>query len=99
MLFAIQWAPRGDSSEEQEKRTLVRFQKWQPPEGVEFQGFYDYADGDGGLALAEASSAEALLEAVGPWAFMLKFSIRPIVPTEKSVPIMEKVYAWRDSVG
>ena len=60
MLFAIEWTPRGEASEEQDKRLLARFTKWKPPEGVEFQGVYDYADGDGGLALAESTSAEAL---------------------------------------
>lgn len=99
MLFAIQWAPRGDLTEEREKRNLALFGKWQPPEGVEFQGFYDYADGDGGIAIAEASSAEALLEATGPWAAFFRFTMRPIVSTEKSVPIMEKAYAWRDQMG
>lgn len=99
MLFAVQWVPRGEASEEQEKRLLARFTKWQPPEGVEFQGFYDYADGDCGLAIAESSSAEALLEAIAPWTGLMRFSMRPLVPTEKSVPIIEKAYAWRDSIG
>ena len=98
MLFAIEWAPFGGTSEEQQKVSLARFTKWQPPEGVEFKGFYDFADGNGGLAIAETSSAEALLESVAPWTEM-RFSIRPIVPSEQSVPIVQKAYAWRDSVS
>lgn len=99
MLFAIEWVPRGEPSEDQEEKLLARFTKWEPPEGVVFQGFYDYADGDGGLAIADASSAEALLEAIAPWTGFMSFSMRPLVPSDKSVPIMEKAYAWRDSVG
>jgi Domain of unknown function (DUF3303) len=98
MLFAIAWENRAGGSEDTDRRTLKLFKNWQPPAGVEFKGFYDYADGDGGIAIAESASAEALLEATAPWATFLKFTIRPIVPTDKSPAIFEKAIAWRDSV-
>jgi hypothetical protein len=99
MLFAITWVPRGNVTEERDKRTLRLFTNWKPPAGLDFKGFYDYADGNGGLAIVEASSAEVMLEAMAPWAVFLEFSARPIVDTQKSTPIFEKAIAWRDSVS
>lgn len=50
------------------------------------------------MAIVEATSAEVMLEVFAPWATFFEFSVRPIVPTEKSTPILEKAFAWRDSV-
>lgn len=98
MLFAIAWENRAGATEEGDKRTLKLFKNWQPPAGLDFKGFYDYADANGGIAIAEASSAEVLLEASAVWATFLTFTIRPIVPTDKSPAIFEKAVAWRDSI-
>ena len=98
MLFAVSWTIRGNATEERDKRTLKLFTAWKPPAGFDFKGFYDYADGSGGVALVETSSAEIMLEALGPWATFFEFTVRPVVPTEKSTPIFEKTMAWRDSV-
>ena len=97
MLFAVTWVPRG-AGEERDKRTLKLFANWKPPAGFDFKGFYDYVDGNGGIAIVEAGSAEVLLEACAPWSAFFEFTVRPIVPTEKSTPIFEKAIAWRDSV-
>jgi hypothetical protein len=98
MLFAVTWSPREGLTEERDKRALKLFAAWKPPAGFDFKGFYDYADGNGGVALVEASSAEVMLEVFAPWSTFFDFSARAIVPVEKSVPIMEKAIAWRDSV-
>jgi len=98
MLFAIAWENRAGATEESDKRTLKLFRNWQPPAGLDWKGFYDYADGNGGIAIAESNSAEVLLEATAPWATFLNFTIRPIVPTDKSPDILEKAFAWRDSI-
>ncbi|MGH9255799.1 MAG: DUF3303 domain-containing protein [Vicinamibacterales bacterium] len=98
MLFAVTWTPRGNTSEERDKRTLKLFTNWRPPAGLDFKGFYDYVDGNGGVAIVETASAEVMLEAFAPWATFFEFTVRPIVPTEKSTPIFEKAIAWRDSV-
>jgi hypothetical protein len=66
--------------------------------GLDFKGFYDYADGDGGIAIAESNSAELIFEATAPWTTYLNFTVRPLVPSEKSPAIVEKVIAWRDSI-
>lgn len=99
MLFAVTWVNRGGMSEERDRRTLKLFTNWQPPAGFEFKGFYDYVDGNGGVAIAETSSAEVMLEAFAPWSTFFEFTVKPIVPTDKSVPILQKGIAWRDSIG
>ena len=98
MLVAIVWANRAGATEESDKRTLKLFKNWQPPAGLDFKSFYDYADGNGGIAIAEANSAEAILEATAPWAAFFNFTVRPIVAAEKSPAIFEKANAWRDSI-
>jgi len=98
MLFAVSWQTRDGVTEEREKRSLKLFANWKPPAGVEFKGFYDYADCDGGIAIVETGSAEGMLESLAPWSAFFSFTVRPIVPTEKSFGLFEKAMAWRDSV-
>ena len=98
MLFAITWVNRGGGTEDADKRTLKLFTNWQPPAGLDFKGFYDYADGNGGVAIAETNAAEVILEATAPWSAFFDFTVRPIVPTDKTPAIFEKAIAWRDSI-
>lgn len=98
MLFSIVWANRAGTSEQTDKRTHRLFMNWQPPAGLEFKGFYDYADGNGGIAIVEADSAEAIFEATVTWATVFDFTARPIVPADRATPIVEKAIAWRDSI-
>jgi hypothetical protein len=93
------FTPRSGTSEERDKRTLSLFSKWQPPAGYEFKAFYDYADGDGGMAIVEASSPDVLLEAHAPWTTFFAFTVRPIVEARAAAAIFEKANAWRDSIG
>jgi hypothetical protein len=39
-----------------------------------------------------------MFEVFAPWSTFFEFSVRPIVLSEKSTPILEKAIAWRDSV-
>ena len=98
MLFGVTWQDRDGFTEERGKRALKLFAAWKPPAGFDFKGFYDYADGNGGVAIVEASSAEVMLEVFSPWSAFFEFTVRAIVPVEKSVPIMEKGIAWRESI-
>ena len=66
--------------------------------GYAFQGLFDYADGDGGIAIVEADSAEALLEAHAVFSAFFEFRARPIVDAMKAVPLMQKAHAWRDTI-
>jgi hypothetical protein len=99
MLFGVTWVSRAGLTEERDKRTLKLFTNWQPPAGFEFKGFYDYVDGNGGMAIVETSSAETMLEVFAPWATFFEFTVKPIVPIDKSTPILQKAIAWRDSVS
>jgi len=98
MLFAVHYANQAHGDEALDKRTLKLLASWKPPAGFDMKGWYDYADGSGGIAIVDVPSAEVLLEAVAPWSAFLTFSVKPLVSIEASTPIIEKGVAWRDSV-
>lgn len=98
MLFAVTWVNRGGATEERDRRIHKLFTSWRPPAGFDFKGFYDYADGSGGIAIAEAASPEDILEVSAVWSTFFEFTVRPIVPSDKATPIFDKAIAWRESV-
>jgi hypothetical protein len=95
MLFHVEWEFI-DSTEGGQKRTLNLFSKWQPGPG-KFQGFYGYADGGGGFAIVEASSAADLMKTMAPWTPFLKFSARVILPIQEATEVNTAAMAWRDA--
>jgi hypothetical protein len=97
MLFALMYTPK-QVSEESQKRSLNLFTNWKPPAGYEFKSHYSLADGGGGLAIVEASTAAAILEAHSPWGPFFDFKTVPIVEINDAVPIFGKTNAWRDSI-
>jgi len=99
MLFATVYTPRENTTEEAQKRGLQLFTNWKLPEGFEFKAHYSRADGNGGIAIVEASSAAALFEGVAPWVPFLHFETSPVIDVMEGVPISMRVNAWRDSVG
>ena len=99
MLFAVIYTARGNSSEESEKRSLQLFANWTPPAGFEFKSHYSFADGTGGIAIVDAQSAEAVLEAHAPWGPFFNYRTVPVVDVEASIPIFDTSNAWRDSVS
>lgn len=94
MLFHVTWELI-DTSEDGQKRSLQLFSKWQPGPG-EFQGFYGFADGGGGVALVEAASAADLAKTLAPWTPFLEFSARVILPIQETTTISGEAAAWRD---
>ena len=98
MLFHVTW-DFTDQSEASERRSLQLFAAWQPPDGADFQGFYGFADGGGGVAIIEAADAPTLARTVAPWTPWLRFQARPILPIEESAAIGGEAVAFRDSVG
>jgi hypothetical protein len=98
VLFHVTWEFT-DQSEEAEKRSLEVFSRWQPPAGAEFQGFYGFADGSGGVAIIEADSAATLARTTAPWTPWLRFVVTPIVPIEEATAIGAEANAFRDSVA
>ncbi|HKE29244.1 MAG TPA: DUF3303 family protein [Bryobacteraceae bacterium] len=95
MLFHVTWE-LNDHSEAALKRSLQLFSKWQPGPG-QFQAFYGFADGDGGVASIEAGSASDLAKTMAPWIPFLKFTARPILPIRESAEIGGAAAAWRDA--
>jgi Protein of unknown function (DUF3303) len=94
MLFHVTW-DLIDNSEAGQKRALQLFGKWQPGPG-QFQAFYGFADGRGGVALIEASSASDLAKTMAPFTPFLAFTARPILPIRESAEISVAAAAWRD---
>jgi hypothetical protein len=70
-----------------------------PPEGFEFLHHWARADGRGGVFIAEAASAAAILEATAPWGPNLDFDIAPLVDITEAVPTFLKVQEWAKSVS
>jgi hypothetical protein len=98
MLFAITYSPRGDVTEEGEKRLLQLFANWKPPAGYDIKNHFGYADGEGGLLIVEVTSVEALTEAAAPWGPFFRFESHAIADVTRTVPLLLRAYGWRDSV-
>jgi hypothetical protein len=98
MLFHVTWE-FVDASEDGVRRSLAVFGKWEPPAGAEFEGFYGFADGSGGVAIIEADSAATLARATAPFLPWLRFKGTPILPVEESAGIAGEGVAFRESVG
>ena len=97
MLFHVTW-DFIDTSSEAQRQTLDLFSKWQPGPG-EFQAFYGFADGRGGVALVEADSAATLARTLAPWVLWLEFEARPVLPVRESAQITGEAAAWRSQVS
>ena len=95
MLFSALYKPRSPS-EEAEKRSLQLFMSWQPP--FEFKAHYARGDGEGGIAIIEADTAEQVIEGIAPWVPFFTFEVTPVVSIENAVPLFVKANEWRDSV-
>ena len=93
MLFHVTWE-FSDVSEAGQGRTLELFSKWQPGPG-QFQAFYGFADGRGGVALIEAADAATLARTMAPWTPWLHFEARAILPVQESAQINSEAAAWR----
>ncbi len=97
MLFLVSWEFT-DNSEEGQERSLAVFQNWQPPAGVEFKGFYGFADMSGGCAIVEAQDAAAIARTTAPFIAWMVFSVRPILPIEEASQIAGEGLAFIKSV-
>jgi hypothetical protein len=57
------------------------------------------SNANGGIAIVETDSVEAILEGIAPWTPFFTFEIAPIVATEDAMPLFAKTNTWRDSVS
>jgi hypothetical protein len=97
VLFQIIWEFI-DNTEEGQKRSLGVFARWQPGP-AQFQGFYGYADGTGGMAIVEANSATELAKTLAPWTPWLSFETKVLLPIQESAEIGNEAIAFREANG
>jgi hypothetical protein len=97
VLFHVTW-DFVDNSEEGGARSLAVFQRWQPPAGADFKGFYGNADGSGGVAIVEVDSLETLGRTTAPFTAWLRFKATPILPIEEASRIAGEAQAFVNSV-
>jgi hypothetical protein len=97
MLFAVLYRVRAGITEEAQKRSLQLFTQWSPP--FEFKAHYARGDGNGGVAIVESDSAEAIVEGTTPWLPFFEFDVTPVVDIQAAVPVFQRAYQWRDSVS
>jgi hypothetical protein len=96
MLMYVEWKPRAGNGPKESEAALETFTRWSPPAGMEIKGMWARADG-GGFCLCEVDSAEAALEATGPWVdAYLDYYMAPVVEIEKAVEVMQKAIAFRN---
>ena len=95
MLFMVSWE-FVDASEAGTKRSLETFGRWQPPEGADFQQFYGFADGSGGVAIVEVDSAATLAKATAPFTPWLRFTAKAVLPIEESSAIAGEAIGFRE---
>ena len=95
MLFHVTWEYT-DSTEAAQKRTLQLFSKWQAGPG-QFQAFYEFAEGGGGVAFIEVGGTADLAKTLAPWTAFMRFTARPILPIQEAAEIQAAAIAWRDA--
>lgn len=97
MLFGLLYRAGPETTEEAQKRSLQLFTQWSPP--FEFKSHYARGDGNGGIAIVESDSAEAIVEGISPWLPFFEFEVTPVVDIQAAVPLFQRAYQWRDSVS
>ncbi len=98
MLFVTTYKPRGKVSEDEEKRILKLFSKWQISPQVKVVGWW-VTMGSTGILVSEADNAEAILEGIAPWLHAYEFDVQPVVDVAKFAELGNKAIAWRESVS
>ena len=96
MRFLITWK-LNDGSESDQARILNLFAKWQPP--VELQEWSGFADGTGGMAIADTDDVDVLARVAAPWTPWLEFSIRPLLPIQQTAEAMTDAAGFWSSVA
>ena len=95
MRFLITWE-FANRSEAEQARVLSLFAKWQPP--LELNEWSGFADGSGGMCIADAEDATALTRVTAPWTPWLDFTVRPLLPIQETAALMVDVAGFWSSV-
>ena len=81
MRFLVMWK-LNSGSEADQARILGLFAKWEPP--IELHEWSGFADGTGGMCIAETDDADALAHVTAPWTPWLEFTVRPLLPIQQT---------------
>jgi len=95
MRFLITWTFKG--SEADQTRILDLFAKWQPP--VELREWSGFADGSGGMCLAETDDVGILAAITAPWTPWLDFTVRALQPIQQAAEAMAAAAGFRASIA
>ena len=95
MRFLITWSMESNAEAEQ-ARILALFAKWQPP--IELEEWFGFADGDGGMCIAETDDVERLAAVTAPWTPWLRFSVRPLLPIQQTAAVMSDAAGFWSTV-
>jgi hypothetical protein len=96
MRFLITWTSTSGSEADQ-ARILNLFAKWQPP--VELHEWSGFADGAGGMAIAETDDVELLVRVTTPWTPWLEFTVRPLLPIQQTAAALADAAGFRSTVA
>jgi hypothetical protein len=103
MKYVMSWTSRlGGSSKENEedlRRALELFSKWQPPAGSTFHQFVGRIDGEGGFAVVETDDPAELLEGTAKFAPFNVFQLHPVVDMTDWAQAVQQGVDWRASIG
>jgi hypothetical protein len=95
MRFLITWKI-SNGSEVDQARILSLFAKWQPP--VELHEWSGFADGSGGMCIAETDDVGVLSSISAPWTPWLDFTVRALTPIQQTAEVMSEAASFWSSV-
>ena len=95
MRFLITWTISNDSEVDQ-ARILNLFAKWQPP--VELHEWSGFADGSGGMCIAETDDVGVLAAISAPWTPWLDITVRALMPIQQTAEVMSGAATFWSSV-
>lgn len=98
MLFMFRGEPKPGMSEAEQQRVLEVFRGWKPPAGMTVKAHYIGVSG-GDYVIVEATSVEAMIEAVTNWAPFVHYSADPIVEVARGVDAVGRAVSTRASIA
>lgn len=96
MRFLITWTINTGSEAEQ-ARILALFAKWQPP--IELHEWSGFADGSGGMCIADTDDVDQLARVTAPWTPWLDFTVQPLLPIQQTAEVMSGTAEFWSSVS
>ena len=96
MRFLITWTLNAGSEADQ-AWILDLFAKWQPP--IELNEWSGFADGSGGMCLAETDDVDMLARITTTWSPWLHFTVQPLQPIQQTAAVMAEAAGFRSSVA